>query len=322
MGHRAIEAESRAGRGTSGARHVAPSPITHHPSPARAGLLMVAPALLLVALFTLYPVGRALYQSTRIESPIFPSRFVGLQNYRDVLGSIYFKDAAATTLWFAAVTVPLLVVLGILTALLLNESFVGNAVLRVGRLLPGALPATVAGLVWEGDFLVSWGELNGGVYTAGLSDDTIAWLTSPVLARRAVVVVFIWTQLPLTAIFLLAALQAIPGELYDAAAVDGAGVFRRFWSITLPGIRPMLVIVTLYAVLMALTNFDIVYALTQDGPGAASTMLTYLTWVERFKKLDFGAGSAVAVVIALASLVVILILIRAIPKGALVEERA
>ena len=283
---------------------------------------MAAPVLLLVALFTLYPVGRALYQSTRIESPIFPSRFVGLKNYQEVLVGIYFWDAAQTTAWFAAITVPLLIGLGILTALLLNESFVGNTLLRVGMLLPWALPATVAGLIWKWVFLDSWGALNAGLYTAGLIDDYIGWLTTPDLARMAVVVVFIWTQLPLTAIFLLAALQAIPGELYDAAAIDGAGVFRRFWSITLPSIRPMLVIVTLYAVLMAFTNFDIVYSLTQGGPGTATTMLTYFTWVESFKKLSFGTGSALAVLIALASLVLILVLVRAIPKGALVEERA
>lgn len=137
----------------------------------------------------------------------------------------------------------------------------------------------------------------------------------------AVVVVFIWAQLPLTAIFILAALQAISSELYDAAAVDGAGVFGRFWHITLPGIRPMLVIVTLYELLMAITNFDVVYALTQGGPGTATTMVTYFTWVESFKKLDFGKGSALAVIIALASLLLILVLVRAIPKGALVEER-
>jgi multiple sugar transport system permease protein len=184
---------------------------------------MAAPVLLLVALFTLYPVGRALYQSTRIESPIFPSRFVGLKNYQEVLGGIYFWDAARTTVWFAAITVPLLIGLGILTALLLNESFVGNTLLRVGMLLPWALPATVAGLIWKWVFLDSWGALNAWSYTAGLIDDYIGWLTTPDLARMAVVVVFIWTQLPLTAIFLLAALQAIPGELYDAAAIDGAG---------------------------------------------------------------------------------------------------
>jgi ABC-type sugar transport system permease subunit len=283
---------------------------------------MAAPVLLLVAIFTLYPVGRAFYQSLRIESPIFPSRFVGLQNYRDVLGGIFFKDAALTTLWFAAVTVPLLVALGVLVALLLNEPFFGNALLRVGMLLPWALPATVAALIWKWIFLDSWGALNAGLYASGLIDSYIPWLTTPGLARMAVIVVFIWTQLPLVAIFLLAAMQAIRGELYDAAAIDGAGVFRRFWNVTLPGIRAMLVIVALYEVLMAFTNFDIVYSLTQGGPGTATTMVTYFTWVESFKKLDFGKGSALAILIALASLAVILVLLRAIPKGALVEERA
>jgi multiple sugar transport system permease protein len=283
---------------------------------------MAAPVILLVAIFTIYPVGRALYQSMRIESPIFPSRFVGLQNYRDVLGGMFFAEAVGNTVRFAAVTVPLVVVLGVLTALLLNESFVGNALLRVGMLLPWALPATVAGLIWKWIFLDSWGALNAGLFSIGLIDNYIPWLTTPGLAQMAVVIVFLWTQLPLAAIFLLAALQAIPAELYDAAAVDGAGLWERFRRVTLPGIRPMLVIVALYETLMAFTNFDIVYSLTQGGPGTTTTMVTYFTWVESFKKLDFGAGSALAVIIALASLVVILILIRAIPKGALVEDGA
>jgi multiple sugar transport system permease protein len=283
---------------------------------------MAAPVILLVAIFTIYPVGRALYQSMRIESPIFPSRFVGLQNYRDVLGGMFFAEAVSNTVRFAAVTVPLVVVLGVLTALLLNESFVGNALLRVGMLLPWALPATVAGLIWKWIFLDSWGALNAGLFSIGLIDNYIPWLTTPGLAQMAVVIVFLWTQLPLAAIFLLAALQAIPAELYDAAAVDGAGLWERFRRVTLPGIRPMLVIVALYETLMAFTNFDIVYSLTQGGPGTTTTMVTYFTWVESFKKLDFGVGSALAVIIALASLVVILILIRAIPKGALVEDGA
>jgi len=283
---------------------------------------MAAPVLLLVAIFTIYPVGRAIYQSLRIESPIFPARFVGLENYQDVVGGLFFKNAAATTLWFAAISVPILVALGVLTALLLNESFAGNAFLRVGMLLPWALPATVAALIWKWIFLESWGALNAGLYATGLIDNYIPWLTTPSLARMAVIVVFIWTQLPLVAIFLLAALQAIPNELYDAAAIDGAGVVGRFWNVTFPGIRPMLVIMALYEVLMAFTNFDIVYALTQGGPGTATTMLTYFTWVESFKKLDFGKGSALAVLIAIASLALILVLVRAIPKGALVEEGA
>lgn len=283
---------------------------------------MAAPVLLLVAIFTIYPVGRAVYQSLRIESPIFPSRFVGLRNYQEILSGLFFKEAALTTLGFALVTVPILIALGVLVALLLNEPFAGNALLRVGMLLPWALPATVAALIWKWLFLDSWGALNAGLFATGVIDNYIPWLTTPRLAQMAVVTVFIWTQLPLVAIFLLAALQAIPNELYDAAAIDGAGVARRFWNVTFPGIRPMLVIVALYEVLMAFTNFDIVYALTQGGPGTATTMVTYFTWVESFKKLDFGSGSALAVIIALASLVVILVLVRAIPTGALVEEGA
>jgi len=285
------------------------------------GVAMAAPVFLIIAIFTVYSFGRAIYESTRIESPIFPPQYVGLENYRDVLDSPYFADAARTTIWFAVVSVPALLVLGVLVALLLSEPFCGNTALRVGMLLPWAIPATVAGLIWKWIFLDSWGALNAFLYSLGIIDRYIQWLTTPNLARLAVVVVFIWAQLPLTSIFLLAALQAIPQDLYDAASVDGAGTMDRFWSVTLPGIRPMLVIVALFELLMAITNFDITYSLTQGGPGTATTMLTYFTWVESFKKLDFGRGAALAIIIALASLVAILVLIRAMPKGALVEER-
>jgi ABC-type sugar transport system permease subunit len=283
---------------------------------------MVLPVLALVAVFTIWPFGRAIYQSTRIESPIFPPQYVGLQNYRDVWNGFYFRDAAENSLLFALATVPALVVLGMMVALLLNEPFVGNTALRIGMLLPWALPAAVSGLIWKWIFLDSWGALNAGLYSLGIIDSYINWLTDTNLARLAVVIVFIWAQLPLAAVFLLASLQSVPEELYSAAAVDGASAFGRFRAVTLPGIRPMLVIVALFELLMAVTSFDIVYALTQGGPGTATTLLTYFTWAESFRKLDFGAGSALAIIIALGSLVLILILLRAMPKGALVEDKA
>lgn len=284
-----------------------------------AGLLMAAPAVLLVALFTFYPFGRAIYESTRLTSPIFPPRFVGLGNYRNVLTSNYFVDAALTTLGFTAATLPPLVVLGVLVALLLNEPFRGNTVLRAGMLLPWAIPASVAGIIWQWIFLDSSGALNALLYTLGIIDSYVEWLTTPSLARLAVVVVFVWSQLPLAAVLLLAAVQAVPDDLYEAAALDGAGPLGRFRAITLPGIRPMVVIVALYETLMAITNFDITYSLTHGGPGSATTMLTYFTWSESFKMLDFGQGAALALVIALGSLVVIWALVRAMPKDALLE---
>lgn len=287
---------------------------------ARTGLLMAAPVLLLVALFTLYPFGRAIYESTRVTSPIFAPEFVGLENYRDVLGSRYFVGAAKTTLLFTAITTPLLAVLGVLVALLLNERFIGNTALRIGMLLPWAVPATVTGVIWKWIFLDSWGALNALLYSTGIIDSYIDWLTTPSLAMMAVIIVFVWAQLPLAAIFLLAAMQAIPDDLYEAAALDGASAFDRFRAITLPGIRPMLVIVAIYELLMAITNFDIVYALTQGGPGSATTMLTYFTWSESFRQLNLGRGSALAILIALGSLVAILVLIRAMPSDALVDD--
>jgi multiple sugar transport system permease protein len=288
---------------------------------ARTGVIMVAPVVLLIAIFTLYPFGRALYQSMRVESPIFPPRYVGLDNYRYVLSSNYFVTAAKNTFMFAAVTVPILLMLGVLVAMLLNERFIGNTALRIGMLLPWAIPATVSGLIWKWVFLDSWGALNAGLYSFGVIDNYVDWLTTPGLARMVVVIVFVWSQLPLTAIFILAARQAIPEDLFEAAALDGAGPIGRFWSVTLPGIRPMLVVVALFDMLMAITNFDITYSLTQGGPGTATTLLTYFTWAESFKMLDFGRGSALAILIALGSLAAILVLVRAIPTDALMEER-
>lgn len=289
---------------------------------ARLGLLMVAPVVLLVAVFTLYPFGRAIYESTRISSPIFAAEFVGLQNYRDVVTGSYFVEAMRTTAVFTVVTVPLLVGLAILVALLLNEPFVGNTALRASMLLPWAIPASVAGIIWEWVFLDSAGALNAVLYSLGIIHHYVQWLTTPKLAMMAVIIVFVWSQLPLASILLLATIQAVPEELYEAATLDGANALGRFRSITLPGIRPMLVVVTLYELLTALTNFDITYSLTHGGPGSATTMLTYYIWSVSFKMLDFGQGSALAIVIALGSLVVIVALMRAMPRDALLEEGA
>ena len=286
----------------------------------RSGLLLVAPSVLLVAAFTLYPFAHALYTSTQLASPLVENKFVGLQNYRDVITSSYFLDAARTTTLFAAIAVPVLVVLGVLVAVLLNEPFFGNGFLRAGMLLPWAIPASAAGVIWKWVFLDDSGALNVSLYSLGVVKDYIPWLTTPGLARIAVVVVFIWTQLPLVSILLLAALQAVSKDLYDAAAVDGASTLGRFRHITLPGIRPMLVILTVYEVLVALATFDLTYSLTGGGPGTATTLLTYFIWSETFNQLSFGQGAALAIVIALASLVAIFVILRALPEEALLGE--
>jgi multiple sugar transport system permease protein len=288
----------------------------------RAGVGLTAPAVALVAAFTIYPFGYAVYKSTQFSSPILGERFVGLENYGEVLTRSYFLDAARTTLGFAAVSVPLLVCLGVLVAQLLNQRFFGNAFLRGAMLLPWAIPASAAGVIWKWIFLDGSGALNVGLYSLGLADRAVPWLTSPGLARMAVVVVFVWTQLPLVSLLLLAAMQAVPTDLYDAAAVDGASVGQRFRYVTLAGIRPMLVVVATYELLVAIATFDLTYSLTGGGPGTATTLLSYFIWSETFNQLNFGVGAALAVVIALISLIGIYVILRAMPEDALLGESA
>lgn len=286
----------------------------------RVGLLLVAPAVLVVATFTLYPLGYAVYTSARISSPLLEGRFVGFENYENVITSSYFLDAAGTTAGFVAVTLPVLMALGVAVALLLAEPFFGNTLLRAAMLLPWAIPAAAAGVIWKWVFLDGSGALNASLYSLGIIREYVPWLTTPTLARMAVVVVFVWTQLPLVSILLLAALRTIQPVLYDAAAVDGASAFRRFLHVTLPGIRPMLVIVCVYQGLVAIATFDLTYSLTGGGPGTSTTLLAYFVWSETFKQLNFGQGAALAVVIALVSLAGIFALLRALPADALLGE--
>lgn len=283
---------------------------------------MIAPALLLVAAFTVYPFGQALWTSMYVDSPILEPRFAGLENYLEVLTSGVFVTAVRVTLVFTAIATPLVVVLAVLAAALLTQPFFGNTLLRAGMLLPWALPASVVGVVWKWLFIDQFGALNALLYSAHIITAYIPWLTTPNLAMLAVIVAHVWATLPLATILVLAAMQAVPRDLYEAAAIDGSGVMSRFRHITLPGIRPMLVVVALYEAVLALTSFDITFSLTHGGPGTATTMLTYFTWSESFKMLNFGHGAALAVVIGLASLVVVLAILRVMPPGALVDARS
>ena len=276
--------------------------------------LMIAPAVLLVVLLSLYLYGYAIWTSFQMMSPLLPPKFAGLKNYAAVITSIYFLRAVKNTLIFTAFTVPITVVLGVLTASLLNRRFWGGVGLKAMILLPWAIPTAISGVIWRGVFNDGWGALNASLYLMGLIPNYIRWLTTPNLAKFAVIVAQVWAQFPMAAVLTLAAIQAIPEELYESAAIDGAGVCQRFLYITLPNIKAMLAIVTVYEILMGLTTFDITYALTGGGPGTATILISYFTWAESFKMLNFGNGTALAVLLALTSLVLIVFgILRLVP---------
>ncbi|HET7678206.1 MAG TPA: sugar ABC transporter permease [Candidatus Limnocylindrales bacterium] len=281
----------------------------------------MAPAAALVALFTIYPLAFAAWSSLNVSSPLRPPAFVGLRNYGEIASSGYFLAAWSVTASFTLVTVVLTTLGALGAASILREAFLGGRLLRPLTLLPWAVPLVITGVIWRWIFNPQWGALNAMLYSAGIIRGYIPWLSDPVLAFAATCVAHTWSQLPLATIFLLGALQSIPREEYEAAAIDGANAVQRFRAITLPNIRTVLVIVVLYETLMGITAYDITYSMTAGGPGTATSLISYFTWSEGFKQLNFGRGAALAVIIAGVAFVFIAALLRLLPRGALSEDR-
>jgi multiple sugar transport system permease protein len=284
--------------------------------------LMIGGVLLIVGVFTLYPYLYALWASFHTLSPIMPTSYAGLSNYTGVLSSTYFLNAVRTTFIFTFVSVPLIVLLGIGVSSLLNQSFFGNVLLRGFILLPWAIPAAISGIIWKGLFDSSWGAVNAALYSFGLIERYIHWLGTPTLAMAVAILAHTWTQFPLAAVLLLAAMQAVSQELYESAAVDGASAWQRFWYITLPAIKGMIAIVALYQVLIGLTTFDLIYSMTGGGPGTATTVIGYFIWSETFRMLSFGRGAALAIILALTALVIIFIMLRLLPRDIFLEQQS
>lgn len=274
------------------------------------------PVLLPVLLFTLYPVAQALYTSLHQVIVIFPVEpFIGLENYRQIISSPDFREALVNTTVFALVTAPLTIIIGFGVARLLLMRFHGRALLRAVVILPWVLPGAISAVVWMWILHPSWGILNLALYKLGLIDHYIPWLTDPQLARFSVIVAFVWTQFPFASILLMAALSAIARELYEAAQVDGASAWQRFRFITFPSIKPVIVVLAVYQSLVALTSYDLVYALTAGGPGTATTLLSFQIWKESFSMMNFGTGSAVGFILVILSLAFMIAIMKALPTA-------
>jgi len=274
------------------------------------------PVLLPVLLFTLYPVAQVLYTSLHQVIVILPIQpFIGLENYRQVVLSPDFREALVNTVVFALVTAPLTIVIGFGVASLLLMRFFGRGLLRAVVILPWVLPGAISAVVWMWILHPSWGILNLTLYELGIIDRYIPWLTDPQLARLSVVVAFVWTQFPFAGILLMAALSVIDRDLYEAAHVDGASAWQRFRFITFPSIKPVAVVLAIYQSLVALTSYDLAYALTAGGPGTATTLLSFQIWKESFSMMNFGTGSAVGFILVILSLAFMIVIIKALPAA-------
>jgi multiple sugar transport system permease protein len=286
------------------------------PKDSTLAVVLLAPAFLLLALIVVYPVGRLIWTSFYALSLTsgLPRHFVGLENFISLRDDPVFFTALGNTLLIVLITVPGAMVVGLGLALVANMPFRVKWPVRLALLIPWALPLAFVGTIAAWFFNSDYGLVND--LLRPISSQSVLWLTSPALAFAAVCLTIVWKTSSFVALILLAGLQTIPHETLEAADVDGAGVFRKFWSVTLPMLRPSIVVAMIFRTITALQTFDIPATMTRGGPGDATTTLAMLIHQTTVDFLDLGYGSALAVVMFVLSMVISIFYLRHIRSGA------
>ena len=265
-------------------------------SQTRTAWLLLTPTLLVVAFVALYPLVQTIYYSftdARLAS-VAPTEWVGLENYRFLIEDTVFRDAIWTTVQFAAVTLIAEFLLGLLIALVVNSNFKGRGFTRAAMLIPWAIPTVVSARMWAWMYNDIFGVFNDLLRDKlGIIDRNIAWVAEDRYSLWAICAVDIWKTTPFVALLLLAGLQVIPTDVYEAATVDGANKLQQFWRITLPLLRPAILVTIIFRTLDALRAFDVFYVMF-GARRSTQTMAVYAqNNIVAFS--DTGYGSAIAV---------------------------
>ena len=277
--------------------------------------ILVFPVLLVRGFTTIYPIIMTFINSTYDMSLLKGSdfQFVGFSNYVRIFSDPKLVTSIQFTAIFTIVSMAFHLVLGIILALMLNMKFKGKKFLRTIVLIPWAMPMVVAGLAARWAFNDTYGLVNDLIrrFNENFHFD---WLVQSGSARGAVIAVDLWKDLPFFAILVLAALQFISGDIYEAAKIDGAGPIRAFFSITLPNIMKTVLSLSIFFTMWRLTSFDVVYAMTSGGPGDSTTLVAYRIMQEAFTNLNLGYASAIAVCLFLVMAVLSTLQLKAIQK--------
>ncbi len=267
----------------------------------RFAYLVIAPALILVLGIIIFPMMVNLIYSLKNMELISAHRgeFVWLANYIQVLSHREFWDALGRTVYFTVVSLTIETVLGLLIALLLNEKFFGVSFLRTIIILPWAVPEIVTGSMWRWIYNPQYGVLNAVLMKLHLISSYQSWLSDPLLAMNMVIFADAWKMTPLAVIFFLAALQMINKSSYEAAMVDGAGTFRRFFVLTLPYLKPTLLVIIVMRTMEKFKAFGVFYAITRGGPADGTMVLTYTAFNKAFSNLQYSIAATYAYLIAI-----------------------
>ena len=284
------------------------------PSEKTLGVILLAPAFALLALIVVYPIGKLFYNSffdMRLSGGQ-GAKWIGWQNYADMIKDSAFWDATWNTVLITLVTVPGALLVGLGLALLANLPFKRQWPVRLALLLPWALPLAFAGLIWAWFFHTEYGFINDVWIRFG--GEPRMWLLSPVSAFTAICIAIIWKSSSFMALILLAGLQMIPKSLYEAAEVDGASRWQQFWQITIPMLMPSIVVALIFRTITALQTFDIPYTMTKGGPGNATETLAMYIHKTTIDYLDVGFGSTLAVGMFVLSLILTVVYLRHISR--------
>lgn len=273
--------------------------------------LMVSPAIAVLVLTTTFPVGYLIwssFQTINLAMP-FMDGFAGLDNYVEMMGDARFWHSVQLSAIYTSVSVGLQVVIGLGLALLVMRIPRGQWFFRIVAILPIVLAPVVVGLFWRTLMLApQFGIVN--FILGGLGIAPINWLGSPAWALVSVIIIHTWQWTPFAFLVFLASLASLPPDVYEAARIDKANALKRFWYITLPLIRPAIVIVVIMRSMIALSAFAAIFAATGGGPGTASEILNLYAYKMSFIELNFGYGSALAVALLVITLVVSAVLFR------------
>jgi multiple sugar transport system permease protein len=232
-------------------------------------------------------------------------QWIGLENFAYILDDSDFRAAVGHTAYFTVLSVSAEVVLGVLVALLLNQEFKGRTLVRALLILPWALPTIVNAVMWRLIYNPEYGSLNALLTQVGLLDAYRSWLGDPATAMNMVILADIWKNYPLIALIALAGLQTVPKDLYEAAIMDGANAWTRFWKITLPGIIGSLSVAMVLRAIEAFKVFDIFYVMTRGGPADSTKTVSFFVYQESFTYLRAGSGAAYALTVTAMSALMI-----------------
>ncbi len=274
----------------------------------RIGWTLLIPALAVVAFVAIYPLGKTVYQSFTNEqflAGIEPTKWVGLQNYKDLWHDTVFRNSVWETIKFTLITVSFEFVLGLIIALTVNSGFKGRGAMRAIMLVPWAIPTVIAAKMWQWMLSDVFGVVNDIGVRLHILSHPHAWISDPSTALASVCAVDIWKTTPFVALLLLAGLQVIPNDLYEAAAVDGAGKVQQFFRITFPLLMPAILVTLIFRTLDALRVFDVFYVFFGNRPDTQTMAIYAQSTIVGDGNVGYGAAVSVAIFLIIAIFVVI-----------------